>query len=87
MEVEGIGAPGEKTDNEVEPIPEAQLCEQGEWVDEWFRLLPLAVLLAIVVPDHDALVPYEQILQGLFGSGKGALGQRVGWTIGARHDV
>jgi hypothetical protein len=85
VEVESIGSPCKEADNEVQPILPSQLGEEGERVLERLRLLPFAVLLAVVVPDHDTLVPDEEVLETLFGGGEGALGQRVGGSVGACH--
>jgi hypothetical protein len=85
VEVEGVSSPCKEADDEVQPILPSQLSEERKWVLERLRLLPLAVLLAIVVPDHNTLVPDEQVLEALFGGGEGALGQRVGGSVGACH--
>jgi hypothetical protein len=85
VEVEGISGPCKETDDEVQPILETELSEEADGVLQRLRLLPFAVLLAIVVPDNDSLVPDEQIPEGLLSSRDSALCQRVGRSVGARH--
>lgn len=89
VEVERIGSPGEEADKEVEPVLETQLREQADGVLERLRLLPLAGLLTIFVPDNHTLVPLEEVAPSLLRSCECALGQRVGGSVAsdARHCV
>lgn len=89
MEVERIGSPSEEADEEVEPVLEAELSEQANGVLERLRLLPLASLLAILVPDDYTLVPFEEVAPGLLRSCEGALGQRISGSVArsTRHFV
>ena len=87
VEVESISCPGKESNQEVQPVLPAKLGEKADGVLERLWPLPLAVLLAIVVCDDYALVPGEEVLQTLFGSGDDALGQRVSRTVCGRHDL
>lgn len=89
VEVESIGSPCEEADKEVEPVLETQLSEQADRILERLRLLPFASLLAILVPDDHALVPFEEIAPSLLRSCEGALGQRIGGSVAsdACHSV
>jgi len=85
MEVEGIGSPRKEANNEIQPVLQTKLSEETERVLQRLRLLPLAVLLAIVVPDHNTLIPDEQVLETLLCGGQSAFGQRVGRPVVACH--
>lgn len=81
MEVERIGSPSEETNQEVSPVLQAELSEQADRVLEGLRLLPLASLLAIVVPDDHTLVPFEKVAPCLLRRCEGALSQRIGRSV------
>lgn len=65
VEVKGIGRPGGQADEEEGPALGVELREQAEGVLDGVRVLPLAGGLAEVVGDDDALLPDEEVLEGL----------------------
>lgn len=85
VEVEGVSRPRSKADDEVEPVFRAQLSKKRDWVLQRFRCLPLSVLLAVLVPDDNSLLPHKQVLQGLLSRGQDTLGNRVRGLIDCRH--
>lgn len=86
VEVEGISTPSAESDDEEKPVFGAELGQQAEGVLQRLWGLPFGVLLAIVVCDNDTLLPDEEVTPRLFGSSKGALGERIRGFIGASHN-
>lgn len=80
MEVKGISGPGAEADNEEDPVLEGELGHEADGVLERFGIPPLSSLLAVLVVDDDALLPDEEVLEGLLGRGQDALGHGVGWS-------
>lgn len=78
MEIKGISRPSEPADKEEQPILCRQLRKQTERVHEFIILLPLAASLAIGIRHDHALLPNEEILEGLLSSSDDALGKGVG---------
>lgn len=81
VEVKGIGCPGEEAHKEVGPVLQTQLRKQTDWVLQGLGLLPLAGLLAILIPDNHTLLPLEEVAPCLFGRCEGALGKRIGRSV------
>lgn len=79
VEVKGISGPGAEADDEEDPVLERELGHQTDGVLERVGIPPFSSLLTMLVVDDDALLPDEEVLEGLLGRGQDALGHGIGW--------